>query len=122
MSTTEALRTQLDALRSQLYALEAQNRKLRDERPERAELVDIEEELKQTQAESVRLSQRISELGQAQEASQGASGTPSPEAGQLREDLTRLGEETAALSRRAGGTESALRRTVCGARRGERSA
>ena len=25
-------------------------------------------------------------------------------------------------SRRAGGTESALRRTVCGARRGERSA
>ena len=82
MSTTEA---QLDALRSKLYALEAQNRKLQDERPE---LVDIEEELKQTQGENVRLSQRISELGQAQEASQGASGTPSPEAGQLQEDLT----------------------------------
>ena len=58
--------------------------------------MDIEEELKQTQ-ENVRLSQRISELGQAQEASGGASGTPSPEAGQLQENLTRLEEETAAL-------------------------
>ena len=91
MSTTEALRTQLDVLQSQLYVLEAQNRKLRDERPERAELVDIEEELKQIQEENVRLSQRISELGQAQKASQGVFGT---EAGQLR-----LGEETAACRR-----------------------
>ena len=97
MSTTEALRTQLDTLQLELYALEVENRKLRDERPERAELVDIEEELKQTQEENVRLSQRISELGQAQEASGGASGTPSPEAGQLQENLTRLEEETAAL-------------------------
>ena len=81
MSTTEALRTQLDTLRLQLYALETENRKLRDVHPERAEIMDMEEELRQTQKENVRLAQWISDFSQdqSQEASERASGTPLPD-------------------------------------------
>ena len=62
MSTTEALRTQLDAVNTQLYALEAENRRQREERPELAERIHVEEELKQTREENVNLAQQISEL------------------------------------------------------------
>ena len=96
MSTTEALRTQLDALQNQMYALEAENRRLRDEQPELAERVDIEEELKQTREENVRLAQQISELsGRASRQE-----TPDSEAGQLQERLAQLEDETQTLRSR----------------------
>ena len=85
MSTTEALRTQLNALKTQLYALEAKNRTLREERPELAERIEVEEE------ENVRLAQKISELSAGGER---ASGTPGPE---LQERLAQLEGETATL-------------------------
>ena len=90
-------RTQLDALRSQLYALEAENRKLRDERPERATAIDIEEELEQAQEENIRLSQHISEICEAQKTEALASGAPEAEVEKLCEELAQLGEEAAVL-------------------------
>ena len=88
MSTTEALQTQLDALQNQMYALEAENRRLRDKHPELSERVDIEEELKQTREEKVRLAQQISELsGRASRQE-----TSDPEAG-LQERLAQLEDE-----------------------------
>ena len=56
MSTTEALRTRLDALQT------AENRRLREAEPEKAQLVDVEGELAQTREENVCLAQQISEL------------------------------------------------------------
>ena len=61
MSTTEALRTQLDALQRQFYEVQAENRKLKEQNPQRAEMLELEE-LAQTREENVRLAQEISEL------------------------------------------------------------
>lgn len=65
MSTTEALRIQLDALQAELYALQAENRKLREAWPEQATLVDVENELAQTREEKVKLVRQVSQLAQA---------------------------------------------------------
>ncbi len=102
MSATEALRTQLDAVNTQRYLLEAENRRLREEQPERAEMIHVEEELRQTREENVSLSQRISELSRDRAQADGdeASGTPGPEDGQLREKLASLEEEAATLRHR----------------------
>ena len=62
MSTTEALRTQLDPV---VRASRWRTVDLRDEHPEQAEMVDLEDELKQTQEENVRLSQQVSANSQA---------------------------------------------------------
>ena len=59
MSTTEALRTQLDALR---VALQAENRRLRDEQPDRVSEIDLENELAVTREENIRLSQAVTRL------------------------------------------------------------
>ena len=63
MSATEALRTQLNVLQTKFYVSEAENRRLRDENPERAETVDLERELRETQ-ENIRLAQQLSEAGE----------------------------------------------------------
>ena len=107
MSTTEALRTQLDALQSQLYALEAENRRLREDRPERAEMVDLEVELKEMQEQNIRLSQRVSELSVTEGSGEEAPGAQSSSIveQQLQEDLARSEEGD-------GGVEAAK----CGAR------
>ena len=61
MSTTEALRTQLDALQTEFHKIEAENRKLKDKNPQGAEALELERELTETQAENVRLAQLLSE-------------------------------------------------------------
>ena len=96
MSTTEALRTQLDALQSQLYALEAENRRLREDRPERAEMVDLEVELKEMQEQNIRLSQRVSELSVTEGSGEEAPGAQSSSI----EEQQRSEEETAELKQR----------------------
>ena len=98
MSTNEALRTQLDALQAKLYALEVENQRLREERPEQAEVADLEDKLKQVQEENVRLSQQVSELSVAQEDTPGAV---QPGVEELREKLMRSEEEAAELKRQA---------------------
>ena len=62
MSKAEALRTQLDALRTDFYSVEAENRRLREERPQEAATIEIEKELTETRSENVRLVQEISRL------------------------------------------------------------
>ena len=65
MSTTEALRTWLDALQAQLYELQVANRKLREQNPQAQQLLELEE-LRQSREENVRFVQEISESGQGQ--------------------------------------------------------
>ena len=67
MSTTEALRTRLDAMQTELYKLQVENRRLREEKPEQAQLLEVEEELAQTREENVRLAQQISEWSRSAE-------------------------------------------------------
>ena len=57
MSTTEALRTQLDALR-----LEVENARLREANPEGAAQTDAETEMAQCRAENERLTQEAAQL------------------------------------------------------------
>ena len=90
MSTTEALRTQLDALQVERNRLMAQNRKLQDKQPERASAVDMEGELTETQEENVRLAHTVTQL----EAEQERRGR---ETAQEREALEALTHEAAAL-------------------------
>ena len=66
MSTTEALRTQLDALRVEHNVLQAENRRLRDEQPDRASEIDLENELAATREENIRLSQAVTRLNTEQ--------------------------------------------------------
>ena len=66
MSTTEALRLQLDALQHDFYALQVENRKLRERGP-LEELQDVEQELAQTREENVRLVQQLSGLSENEE-------------------------------------------------------
>ena len=97
MLTNEELQMQLDALQSKLYALEVENRKLREERPEQAELADLKDELKQVQEENVCLSQRVSELSTTQE--EGTPGAAQPEVEELQRKLVRSEKEAAELKR-----------------------
>ena len=61
MSTTEVLIMQLDQLRTQYNLLDAQNRRLREEQPQRAEELDLEGEITETQ-QNVGLVQTIATL------------------------------------------------------------
>ena len=99
MSTTENLRTQLDALKTKLYGLEVENQRLWDERPEQAAAVDLEDELKQAQEENVRLSQRVNKLSDSlsEKDVEGTSGRLSTEVAELRQKLARSEEEEAGL-------------------------
>ena len=90
MSTTEALRTQLDVLQVERNRLMAQNRKLQDKQPERASAVDMEGELTETQEENVHLAHTVTQL----EAEQERRGQ---ETAQEREALEALTREAAAL-------------------------
>ena len=62
MSTTETLSTQLDVLQEEQNGLLAENRKLRNERPDQVRVADLEGELAETQEENVRLSQAVAQL------------------------------------------------------------
>ena len=66
MSTTEALHTQLDALQAQLYELQVANRKLREQNSQAQQLLELEEELRQSREENVRFVQVISKSGRGQ--------------------------------------------------------
>ena len=48
MSTTEALRMQLDQLQTKYNLLEVENRRLREEKPQHSEELDLERELTET--------------------------------------------------------------------------
>ena len=67
MSTTEALRTQLDALQVERNRLMAQNRNRQVEQPERASAVNMEGELTERQEENVRLARTVTQLEAEQE-------------------------------------------------------
>ena len=62
MSAAEALRTKLDQLQTQYNFIEAENRKLREERPQQAEAIDLEREIMDTRQENLQLSQTIATL------------------------------------------------------------
>ena len=62
MSTTEALRMQLDQLQTKYNSLEVENRRLREERPQHSEELDLERELTETRQENVQLLQTITSL------------------------------------------------------------
>ena len=62
MSTTEALRMQLDALQLEYNALKVENRRLREEHPAEAKELELEQELAETRGENVRLAQTITRL------------------------------------------------------------
>ena len=71
MSTTEALRTQLDQLQTQYNLLEVENRRLREGNAQQAEVLELEHELEETRWENVQLSQTIvtieTKLGEQEE-------------------------------------------------------
>ena len=93
MSTTEALRTQLDAVQTELH-----NRKIREAEPQQAQLLDVEGELAQTHEENVRLAQQISkpqvQLPNVEE-----------ELAQTREENVHLAQQISKLSRSVGDDE-----------------
>ena len=62
MSTTEALRTQLDALRLEKQRLEVENARLREANPEGAAQTDAETEMVQCRAENERLTREAVQL------------------------------------------------------------
>ena len=62
MSTTEALRLQLQAAQTELNAVQVENRRLRDGNPFGAQLQDMDAELAQMREDNVRLVQEIDRL------------------------------------------------------------
>ena len=58
----EALRTQLDALKTDMNVLEAENRRLKEDRPEQATALETKRELAQSREENDRLMQEIGQL------------------------------------------------------------
>ena len=62
MSTTEALRMQLDQLQIKYNLLEVENRSLREVRAEHLEELDLERELTETRQENVQLLKTITSL------------------------------------------------------------
>ena len=107
MTTTEALRLQLDALQTELYQLQAENKKLREAEPQQAQLLDVEGELAQTREENVRLAQQISEL----------SRSTGDEQDERREREQSLRESIATLEDRARASERLVRQAAGGVTR-----
>ena len=64
MSTIEARKTQLEVLETVYYKLQVRNSKLLKEKPEQAELEDLESELTQSKQENVVLVQQVDNLMQ----------------------------------------------------------
>ena len=126
MSTTEALRTRLDALQTELYALQAENRRLREAQPEQANLVDVENELAQTREENVRLVQQVSQLTQADRPEGDADGeTREAELSRLRRTIATLENEVTearqGLEKQAGELEEKAEELVRAIARAERA-
>ena len=107
MSTTEALRTQLDAVQTDLYRLQSKNRKLREAEPQQAQLLDVEGELAQTREENVHLAQQISKLQVQLPNVEG-------ELAHTREENVRLAQQISELNRSAGDDEQeqSLKETI----------
>ena len=107
MSTTEALRTQLDAVQTDLYRLQSENRKLREAEPQQAQLLDVEGELAQTREENVHLAQQISKLQVQLPNVEG-------ELAHTREENVRLAQQISELNRSAGDDEQeqSLKETI----------
>ena len=99
MSTTETLRTRLDALQTQLHELQIANRKLREQNPQGQQLLELEEELRQSREENVRLAQEISQLN---ESGRGLTeGSHGPEVGDEQPGWSQLQEANAQLESQA---------------------
>ena len=96
MSTTEALRKQLDQLRTQYNLLDSQNRRLREEQPQRVEELDLEGEIAETRQENVGLVQTIATLEAKLEDQERGAGAQTDELEESVETLT--GEATALRS------------------------
>ena len=62
MGTRETLRTQLDAVKADLHALQVENRRLKEDRPEQAALLQTETDLTQTREDNVRVTQELTQL------------------------------------------------------------
>ena len=62
MGTREVLRTQLDAVKADLHALQVENRRLKEDRPEQAALLQTETDLTQTREDNVRVTQELTQL------------------------------------------------------------
>ena len=91
MSTTEALRVQLDALQTEYYALQTENRRLREAQPEQANLADLEA---QTREENVKLVQEVSQLSRRDRSETDADReTCEAELGELRRTIATLEDE-----------------------------
>ena len=97
MSTTEALRTQLDAIQVERNTLLAQNRKLRDARPEQAHEADLERELEETREQNVQLSQAVTQLEATRDEAEREAEERTAE---LQETVQALTRETAELRER----------------------
>ena len=113
MSTTEALRTRLDALQREFYAVQAENRKLKEKNPQQAEALELEQELSQSREENVQMAQEISELREAAQRDEAneTNARLESEITQLHQSLDkkceRLAEKEAALERAVRSTTSA---------------
>ena len=112
MSATEALRTQLDALQVEHSAVLAENRKLRDARPELASRADLESELAEAQAENVRLSQTVTQLEttlrEKEAEMEECAATLSHSAEALGGEAAGLREQLQRMEERLGQTQQAL--------------
>ena len=99
MSATEALRTQLDALQVEHNSVLAENRKLRDARPEQAREVDLECELEETREQNVNLSREIAQLEATRDEVEGR-------VAELQESARALTREAAELRERLAGAQT----------------
>ena len=108
MSKAEALRTQLDALRTDFYSVEAENRRLREERPQEAATIEIEKELTETRSENVRLVQEISRL----ETASGRPDAKSTAAHELRETVETMEQMLSAMKGELEEKRAALERAT----------
>ena len=100
MSTIEALKTQLDALQTNYYELQVKNQMLCKEKPEQAELADLESELTQSKQEKVALvqqvdnhTQRVGEVSEGKEVSEAKRLKLCEMVDQLSGELEQLGRE-----------------------------
>ena len=99
MSTTEALRMQLDQLQTRYNLLEVENRRLRDEKPQHSEELDLERELTETRQENIQLLQTITsleaKLEEPEREREGEQGSLTCAAATMREQLEAITTELA---------------------------
>ena len=116
MSTTEALRRQLDALQREFYEVQAENRKLKEKTPQQAEALELEQELSQSREENVQMAQEISELREAAQRAEQTKDAEGDEANEtnsrLRGEITQLRQSLDEMTEGLAEKEAALERAV----------